>query len=121
MKIITTLLLLLLASPVFAETYVCSYLHETGQIISDSYTRTANGFNKPLLHDPTETVEWDIVHEDGNLLVLHRTSSSTVGGSVGFMTQIAQIEKGYDNSYLNSWLVNGAFNQFHTGTCTVVE
>jgi len=45
MRIITTLLLLLLASSVFAETYVCSFLVEIlNEIDTTTYRRIADGF-----------------------------------------------------------------------------
>ena len=121
MRILTTLLALLLASPVFAETYVCSWLVR-GDIATLRFTRAANGFDEPR---DDSTVTWDIVHESESVLVLHRSVSLIVGivppeDLLPFVTQLAQIEKGNDNSYVYVFLTKGV-NVLHEGTCTVVE
>ena len=98
MRIITTLLFLLLASPVFAETWVCSWLDDNGENFNDTYIRTANGFDEPRDGDAL-TFTWEIVYEDERVLVLH---STTTGNSVGgyFFTSITQIEKQGENRFV---------------------
>ena len=119
MRILTTLLALLLASPVFAETYVCSYLDLEGDIATHTYSRTASGFS-----DQSEDgIKRDIIHEDDSLLVLHHTLSG--GALYDYLTAIAQIDKSDENRYVH--FVSGApsgllENNFsNVGTCTVVE
>ena len=71
MKTITTLLLLLLASPVFAETWVCPYSSLVGLVFSNTYTRSGDHFLSP--RETLGDLEYTIMYEDESFIVLHRT------------------------------------------------
>ena len=120
MRILTTLLVLLLSSPVFAETYVCSYGVDPNifdpPFITQSYIRTADGFERKWYDNPT-VEEWDIVHEDERVLVLHR--SYMYRDSLN--TIVAQIEKSGGSRYTEASLGLDGNVSGHEGTCTVVE
>ena len=120
MRIITTLLFLVLASPVLAETWVCSWLDDNDEIFNDTYIRTANGFDQPrdgglLIFD------WEIIYEDESVLVLH---STTAGNTVGayFFTSITQIEKHGENRFVQSIISPMNSVQIITeGECIVIQ
>jgi hypothetical protein len=99
MRILTTLLVLLLSSPVFGETWLCSWSDNNGEIFNDAYVRAANGFDEPRDGDAL-TFTWEIVYEDERALVLH--STTTTGNAVGgyFFTSITQIEKNGENRFV---------------------
>ena len=120
MRIITTLLAILLASPVFAETWVCSWLGDDGGIFNDTYIRTANGFDEPRDGDAL-TFTWEIIYEDKGVLVMH---STTTGNAVGgyFFTSITQIEKQGENRFIQTLISPMNPVQLITkGECMVIE
>ena len=120
MRIITTLLLLLLASPVFAEAWVCSWTDEDGGVFDDTYIRTTNGFEESRDGYALD-FNWEIVHEDESVLVLH---STTTGNTVGayFYTSIMQIEKHGENRFVQVVISPMNSVQIATeGQCLVVE
>ena len=130
MRILTTLLALLLASPVFAETWVCSNVNDDQTISTSTYTRTADGFSSSNLHFP-------IVYEDENFLVLIqvRTDSTLIplseppdmpGYRTFLFTDLVRIQKFGDHKYSHNAIhgngidwISGRFEW--QGTCTVVE
>ena len=117
MRILTTLLVLLLASPVFAETWVCSVVNRNGAILTDQFRRTANGFEKTSSY--TENIfDFDIVHEDSKVIVLQRTSIGNI-----FTTVIEQIEKVGTRRYKSVFLGTDLLftHSIDEGNCTVVE
>ena len=121
MRIITTLLLLLLlASPAFAEAWVCSWTDEDGGVFDDTYIRTTNGFEESRDGYALD-FNWEIVHEDESVLVLH---STTTGNTVGayFYTSIMQIEKNGENRFVQVVISPMNSAQITTGgQCVVVE
>ena len=112
MWILTTLLALLLASPAFAETWVCSNRGDDGEINTNQLTRTADGFQAGNFIE-------EIIYEDMEHLVLHR---SFVANNT-FMTVIRQIEKGGQQRFTYALLhaPNVMDYMIVQGTCTVVE
>ena len=121
MRIITTLLFLLLASPlVFSETWVCSWSDDDGRVFDDAYIRTANGFEESRDGYALD-FNWEIVHEDGSVLVLH---STTTGNTVGayFYTSLMQIEKHGENRFVQVVISPMNSVQITTkGQCEIVE
>jgi hypothetical protein len=119
MKIITTLLLLLLASPVFAETYICSFLNNDGEIDSHRYDRAGDGFKQALVQDR------EIIFENMDYLVLHYSEVLGVIGvnGGGIYTEITQIEKSVQGHYViaSFQTIFNIESSVIEGTCTVVE
>ena len=120
MRIIATLLLSLLVSPVFAESYVCSWSDDDGRVFDDAYIRTANGFEESRDGYALD-FNWEIAHEDESVLVLH---STTTGNTVGayFYTSLMQIEKHGENRFVQAVISPMNSVQITTeGQCVVVE
>ncbi len=119
MRIIATLLVLLLANPVFAETWVCSWADD-GETFNDTYVRTANGFNESRDGDALDFT-WEIIHEDESVLVLHSTTSGSAVGAY-FYTSITQIEKHGENRFVQSIISPMNSVQIITeGECIVIQ
>ena len=119
MRIITTLIFLLLANPVSAETWVCSWLDDNGEIFNDTYIRATNGFDQPR-DGGLVIFAWEIIYEDESVLVLH---STTAGNAVGayFFTSITQIEKYGENRFVQILVSPMNSDQLITeGECVVV-
>ena len=70
MKTITTLLLLLLASPVFAETYVCSYQSSTDAVQILNFERSGDVILERV-GSSVQAIPNIITYEDGLLLDLY--------------------------------------------------
>jgi len=121
MRIITTLLFLLLASPsVFSETWVCSWSDDDGGVFDDAYIRTTNGFEESRDGYALD-FNWDIVHEDESVLVLHSTATGNTVGAY-FYTSLMQIEKHGENRFVQVVISPMNSVQITTeGQCVVVE
>ena len=139
MRIITTLLVLLLASPsVLAETWVCSYVENAfpssaiknpGDITTLQFIRTTSGFESPTRN--AGNIEWDLIHEDEFVLVLHYTSSNVIRDAsparvFNFSTELVQIDKndGYNFFFIVAFSATdsrGRDNSVYEGTCTIVD
>jgi hypothetical protein len=120
MRIIATLLLSLLVSPVLAESYVCSWSDDDGRVFGDAYIRTANGFEESRDGYALD-FNWEIVHEDESVLVLH---STTTGNTVGayFYTSLMQIEKHGESRFVQVVISPMNSVQITTeGQCEIVE
>mgnify|MGYP000058829379 CR=1 FL=1 len=130
MRILTTLLVLLLSSPVFAETWVCSYESGFG-IATHTYARTDDGFeysyNSGFVESQNNLVI-DIVFEDSRLIVLHHSITTPLEYGDYLTTQVVQLEKNGRHRFRNAVLhyglpLPGAEDGYgiNEGTCTVVE
>ena len=126
MRIFTTLLVLLLASPsVFAETYVCSYLRSgSSSVESKLLKKTANGFEERFGRN--SRITWENVYEDDLILVLHNSLTMTYQyAPLRYSSEIFQIQKCDDCSVgevLFTWGIFRSYgNEIVEGTCTVVE
>ena len=150
MKTITTLLLLLLASPAFAETWVCSHVNEEvqwGPNVMETFTRTPDN-SSVFIFRSTSSYEYlrsigipvtgagipvDVVYENEYLLVLHDSAAAIEEGMPDWPTSffvrssmMIVIEKTDDFSYrnirVNQTTEDGReIEDIVRGTCTVVE
>ena len=120
MRIFITLLVLLLSSSVFAETYVCSYVNDDDEITPLQFTRTAGGLEFEYISDNFGSFAsmLEIIYEDSLFLVLH--STFVISSDNLIYTSIFQIPKTGGNRYKSSHLFGG-YDFIETGTCTVVE
>jgi archaellum biogenesis ATPase FlaH len=134
MRIITTLLVLLLASPsVLAETWVCSFLNPSDEIVTLSYERTSNGFVSRMnnVDDGVFDENWSIVHEDIRIIVLikapnlHSNSNDPEREEL-YLTRMIHLTKNNNRNFIITTLLTLApdgnqTNEAYEGTCTVVE
>ena len=133
MRIFTTLLALLLASPVFAETWVCSLLNPSDEIVTLSYERTSNGFVSRINNKDDDFFDenWSIVHEDIRIIVLikapnlHSNSNDPEREEL-YLTRMMHLTKNNNRNFVITTLITLApdgnqTNEAYEGTCTVVE
>ena len=119
MRILTTLLALLLASPVFAETYVCTFLVPSSSIgfRQEMYTRLDDHFvHREGGNSPVFPSDHTIGYEDELELFLHRTRVDN-----DRTTFVAQINKNNGNIVSGLLRTEGGLSGVFEGTCVVVE
>jgi hypothetical protein len=123
MRIITTILALLMASSLFAEAWVCTFLVPSSSkgFYQEIYTRSGDHFVKREGgSSPVRPSQHTIAYEDEFLLVLHWTRLSLAGSNdrTTFVEQINKSNRKITGLVLDS---ESGFRGNSEGTCEVVE